>query len=99
MPDDLSMAEVERIAALARLTLTAEEKALFAAQLGRILEYASQVAEIDARDVPPTAAVTSDAPPERPDTRRPPLGRDCAQSNAPDAASGLFRVPKVLGDA
>jgi aspartyl-tRNA(Asn)/glutamyl-tRNA(Gln) amidotransferase subunit C len=99
MPDDLSMAEVERIAALARLTLTAEEKALYAAQLARILEYASQVAEIDARNVAPTAAVPGDAPSERPDTRRPPLGRERTLSNAPDAASGLFRVPKVLGDA
>ncbi len=99
MPDDLSMAEVERIAALARLTLTADEKALFAAQLARILEYASQVAEIEASDVPPMAAVTGDAPSERPDSRRPSLSRERTLSNAPDAASGLFRVPKVLGDA
>ena len=99
MPDDLSVAEVERIAALARLTLTAGEKALYAAQLARILEYASQVAEIDTRDVPPMAAVSSEAPSERPDAPRLPLSRERALSNAPDAASGLFRVPKVLGDA
>ena len=69
MPDDLTMAEVERIAALARLALTDDEKALYAAQLARILDYARQVAELDTRDVPPTAAVAVDAPPERPDAR------------------------------
>ncbi len=99
MADDLTLAEVERIAALARLALTADEKTLFAGQLARILEYARQVAELDTRDVPPTAAVSDRLPDERPDTPHVPLGSARALGNAPDAAAGLFRVPKVLGDA
>lgn len=99
MPDALSEADVERIAALARLALTGEEKALYARQLTRILEYARQVAELETRDVPPTSSVLDEAPGPRPDAARPSLGRDTALSNAPEAASGLFKVPRVLGDA
>jgi aspartyl-tRNA(Asn)/glutamyl-tRNA(Gln) amidotransferase subunit C len=98
MPDDLTVGDVERIAALARLALTAEEKSLYARQLTRILDYARQVAELDTRDVPPTSSVFDEVPPERPDTVRPSLDRQAALSNAPDTVSGLFRVPKMLGD-
>jgi aspartyl-tRNA(Asn)/glutamyl-tRNA(Gln) amidotransferase subunit C len=99
MPDDLTIAEVERIATLARLALSDEEKALYATQLARILDYAGQVAELDDRDVDPTAAVTVEPLAERADVPRPPLAHRQALANAPDAAAGLFRVPKVLGDA
>jgi aspartyl-tRNA(Asn)/glutamyl-tRNA(Gln) amidotransferase subunit C len=99
MPDDLTMAEVERIASLARLALSDEEKVLYAAQLARILGYARQVAGLDAGGVDPTAAVILGPLVERPDAPRPPLDRAQALANAPDAAGGLFRVPKVLGDA
>jgi len=99
MPDDLTIRDVERIAALAHLALTDEEKALYARQLARILDYARQIAELDLRDIPPTSSTAAGLSPERPDETRPPIGRDAALSNAPDAASGLFRVPRVLGDA
>ncbi|HEX7486995.1 MAG TPA: Asp-tRNA(Asn)/Glu-tRNA(Gln) amidotransferase subunit GatC [Vicinamibacterales bacterium] len=99
MPDDLTIGDVERIAALARLALTDGEKSLYARQLTRILDYARQVAELDTRDVMPTSSIVDEVVPERPDTARPSLDREAALANAPDAASGLFRVPKVLGDA
>jgi aspartyl-tRNA(Asn)/glutamyl-tRNA(Gln) amidotransferase subunit C len=99
MPGDLTADDVERIAALAHLALTDEEKALYARQLARILDYARQIAELDLAEVPPTCSTAADLPPERPDQARPSIGRDAALANAPDAASGYFRVPRVLGDA
>jgi aspartyl-tRNA(Asn)/glutamyl-tRNA(Gln) amidotransferase subunit C len=99
MPDALSRSDVERVAALARLTLTEEEKTLYLRQLTRILDYARQVAELDTRDVPPTSSVLDEVPHSRPDEVRPSLEPHAALANAPDAASGLFRVPRVLGDA
>jgi aspartyl-tRNA(Asn)/glutamyl-tRNA(Gln) amidotransferase subunit C len=98
MPDALTIAEVERIAALARLALTGEEKLLYAAQLTRILDYARQVSELDTRGVIPTAGLGESAAVERPDVPHQPLG-PAALSNAPDSAAGLFRVPRVMGDA
>jgi aspartyl-tRNA(Asn)/glutamyl-tRNA(Gln) amidotransferase subunit C len=99
MPGDLTIGDVERIASLAHLALTDDEKALYARQLTRILEYARQIADLDLRDVPPTSSIAIDLTPERPDEPRPSLGTDEALANAPDAAAGLFRVPRVLGDA
>ena len=99
MPDDLTLAEVERVAALARLALTAEEKALYLGQLARILDYARQISALDTGDVPPTASVLDAPGSPREDQVRPSLGVAGALANAPDQASGLFRVPKVLGDA
>jgi aspartyl-tRNA(Asn)/glutamyl-tRNA(Gln) amidotransferase subunit C len=53
----LSIQEVERIARLAHLELTEEEKVLFARQLAEILTYAEQVQQLDTTGVPATAHV------------------------------------------
>jgi aspartyl-tRNA(Asn)/glutamyl-tRNA(Gln) amidotransferase subunit C len=94
----LSPADVDRIATLARLELTDEERTRFAAQLSAILGYADQVQQAD------TAGVTADPtivplPRLRDDQLRPSLDRDevLAQAPAADRAAGLFKVPRVLG--
>ncbi|HEY2432149.1 MAG TPA: Asp-tRNA(Asn)/Glu-tRNA(Gln) amidotransferase subunit GatC [Vicinamibacterales bacterium] len=93
----LSPADVERIAALARLELTDDERSRFAAQLTAILAYADQVQQAD------TAAAVQPAAPAparlRDDEPRPSLDRDAALAEAPaaDRSAGLFTVPRVLG--
>ena len=95
----LTIADVERIAALAQLELTDEEKQLFTKQLADILAYAEQVQAIDTSGVPATAHVNAIQQAERDDEPRPSLPVDDAIVNAPDAAAdaGLFRVPRVIG--
>jgi aspartyl-tRNA(Asn)/glutamyl-tRNA(Gln) amidotransferase subunit C len=97
MPDVLSPDEVDRIAQLARLALTAEEKALYGAQLTRILDYASQIATLDTTGVPPMARVEEQSALERADELRPSLPRDEALRNAPESLAGLFVVPLTRG--
>ena len=93
----LSLADVERIAALAHLELTDEEKALFTRQLADILAYAEQVQGVDTSGVPATAHVLAERI-ERDDEPRASLPRDEALAVAPGAAreAGLFRVPRVI---
>ena len=99
----LSLEEVERIAQLAHLELTAEEKTLFARQLAEILTYAEQVQQLDTTGVPATAHVHPGLRAEREDTMRPSLSVSEALANAPDpspetgSVAGLFRVPRVIG--
>jgi aspartyl-tRNA(Asn)/glutamyl-tRNA(Gln) amidotransferase subunit C len=95
----LTIADVERIAALAQLELTDEEKRLFTRQLADILAYAEQVQAIDTSGVAATAHVLAGQRVERPDEPRPSLPREDALANAPDADhdAGLFRVPRVIG--
>ena len=94
----LTVADVERIAALARLELTEEEKHLFTRQLADILSYAEQLQEVETAGVPATAHVHVSER-EREDEPRPSLPRPDALANAPDGApdAGLFRVPRVIG--
>lgn len=88
---------MERIAALARLELTADEVERFAGQLTAILAYADQVQQVDtstAAEGPSSAAADW-----RDDTPVPSLDRDVVLSQAPSAdhAAGHFKVPRVLG--
>src|SRR5262245_49996672 len=98
MPAGFSRTEVEAIAALANLELTADELDLFARQLGDILDYANQVHQIDTTGVPPTASVVRHST-DRADEIRGSLDRQAALANAPDASleAGLFKVPRVIG--
>lgn len=95
----LTKADVERIAALARLELSETEKDLFTRQLADILAYARQVQDLDTDGVPPTTHVLTRHPAFRDDEVRPGLSRPEALANAPDPApdAGLFRVPKAIG--
>jgi aspartyl-tRNA(Asn)/glutamyl-tRNA(Gln) amidotransferase subunit C len=98
MHQHLSVQDVDRIAALARLSLTEDERLRYSAQLERILEYVEQLSELDTVGVAATASVFSDSPGERPDDPRPSLATTDALRNAPDASADFFRVPKVIGD-
>ena len=99
----LTIADVERIAALAHLDLTDDEKPLFTRQLADILDYAAQLQAVDTSGVPATAHVSADGSSgesaERADEPRPSLPAGDGLANAPDAArdAGLFRVPRVIG--
>jgi aspartyl-tRNA(Asn)/glutamyl-tRNA(Gln) amidotransferase subunit C len=98
----LTIADVERIAALAHLELTDDEKPLFTRQLADILNYAEQLQTVDTTGVPATAHVNTalgETSVERADEPRPSLPVADALANAPDAArdAGLFRVPRVIG--
>jgi aspartyl-tRNA(Asn)/glutamyl-tRNA(Gln) amidotransferase subunit C len=99
VPTTLTIADVERVAALAQLELTDEEKQLFTKQLADILAYAEQVQAIDTSGVPATAHVHATQRREREDVPRPSLSVEDALANAPDAdrEAGLFRVPRVIG--
>jgi aspartyl-tRNA(Asn)/glutamyl-tRNA(Gln) amidotransferase subunit C len=108
MAETLTRADVERIAALARLELTPDEVTLFAGQLTAILAYADQVQQADTSGLdaaPATAGLPTAAMAEvgdiaaRDDVPAPSLDRDLALSQAPaaDRAAGIFKVPRVLG--
>jgi len=86
---------VEHVAKLASLSLTSGEKETFARQLDEILTYAESIQALPTDDVEPMShARTSEI--FRPDVPHQSLPRDAAVAAAPDAADGLFRVPKIL---
>ncbi len=92
----LTIAEVEHIAALARLELSAEEKARFREQLSAILDYFAQLQELDTGDIPPFLGVMAEGSRLRADEPRPGLAVDALLANAPQVEQDQFRVPPVL---
>ena len=92
----ITLAEVEHVARLARLELSAAEKARMRSQLDLILGYVDTLATVDTEGVPPTAHVLPLVNVMRDDEVRPSYPAEAMLANAPDPDGELFRVPKIL---
>ena len=88
--------DVERVARLARLRLSEEEKEEFRRQLDEILLYMEKLDELDTEDVEPLAHILSLRNVLRKDEVKPCLERDEVMKNAPAHRHGLFQVPPVI---
>ena len=86
---------VDHVARLAHLSLREEERQAFARQLDQILAYAESIQKLDTANVPPMSHASAQAA-FREDVVEESLPKDRAIEAAPDAGSGLFRVPRVL---
>jgi len=93
---NMTTAEVEYVARLARLELTPGEKELFAGQMDAILGYVEKLKELDVSRVEPTAHAVPTVNVTRADEVRPSLPHEEALRNAPAKAGGLFIVPKIV---
>ena len=92
----LTLAEVEHIAELARLSLSDDEKALYQEQLSAILEYAERLQALDTSAIPPTATVLPLRSVMRADEPRDSMSRDDVLANAPQVEAESFRVHAVM---
>jgi aspartyl-tRNA(Asn)/glutamyl-tRNA(Gln) amidotransferase subunit C len=92
----ITVKDVEHVANLARLELTASEKEQFAGQLNAILKYAEKLNELDTEGIEPTSHVLPLANVMREDTVKTswPIGQVLA--NAPEDEDDQFKVPAVL---
>ena len=88
--------DVRHIAKLARLQLDEQELALYTDQLGRILGFFDQLAQIDTEGVPVTAHPLPVTNAFRDDVVRPSLPLEKVLANAPQREGDAFRVPKIL---
>jgi len=86
---------VASVARLARLSLTTEERSRFARELEAIVSCADSLQALDTAAVPPLQLGAGGGA-LREDTPASCLPREDALAQAPDAAEGLFRVPRVI---
>ena len=96
----ITESDIEKIAALAHLEITEEERRALTPQMAAIVAYVEQLGELDTSRVEPAIGGLT---PEgertesaREDEPRPSLGQKLALDQAPDPSHGHFRVPKVL---
>ena len=92
----ITMQEVEHVARLARLELTAEEKERMRAQLDSILSYIDKLNELDTTAVEPTSHVLPMTNVFREDEVTPSLAQEEILANAPERHDRFFRVPRIL---
>jgi aspartyl-tRNA(Asn)/glutamyl-tRNA(Gln) amidotransferase subunit C len=94
----LSLEEVRRIAALARLRLSPEEERTFAVQLSAILAHVEELRALDVTGVEPMthALAAGEATPLRADAVAPSLSPAEALANAPAREGTCFKVPRII---
>jgi aspartyl-tRNA(Asn)/glutamyl-tRNA(Gln) amidotransferase subunit C len=93
----VSEQDVERVAELANLELTSAEKANMLHDLNSMLDYFSQLNELDTTSVPPMLqALEAETTGLRADEIAPSLNRRPVLACAPDTDGVFFKVPKVI---
>lgn len=96
----ITESDIEKIATLAHLEITDEERRQLTPQIASIVAYVEQLSELDTSAVAPAiGGFTHEG--ERTQSMRddealPSLGQALALDQAPDPSHGHFRVPKVL---
>jgi aspartyl-tRNA(Asn)/glutamyl-tRNA(Gln) amidotransferase subunit C len=92
----LSRGDVEHVAHLARLGLTAEELSLLEGQLNHILDQYTKLAELDTDAIAPTAQTIELENILREDVVTPSLPVEEVLRNAPAVAGGYIVSPPIL---
>jgi aspartyl-tRNA(Asn)/glutamyl-tRNA(Gln) amidotransferase subunit C len=92
----ISAQDVEHVARLARLELSAAEKDRMGRELDGILAYIDKLRALDTTGVEPTSHAVPVTNVMRDDVPSPSLAQSEALANAPDRQGDLFRVPKIL---
>ena len=96
----INESDIAKVAQLAHLELDEQELKTFGPQIAGIVNYVEQLNELDTANVEPAlggltpAGANTDS--SREDAVFGSLGQKTALAEAPDPASGHFRVPKVL---
>ena len=98
MAEQLTLDEVSRVAFLARLELSDDEKMRLTTDLNGILGQFARLQELDTEGIPPTSHSLPLQNVFREDTIRPSLPREAATANAPEKRDGSFIVPQIMED-
>jgi aspartyl-tRNA(Asn)/glutamyl-tRNA(Gln) amidotransferase subunit C len=92
----LTRAEVDHVAQLARLALTAEEAERYRTQMASILDQVAVLDELDLASIPPSAGVHPLLNVMGEDKPQPSLTLAQVLANAPQQEEGHFRVPAIF---
>jgi aspartyl-tRNA(Asn)/glutamyl-tRNA(Gln) amidotransferase subunit C len=92
----ITLGEVEHVARLARLALSAEEKERMRRELDGILAYIDKLRGLDTEGVEPTSHAVPMTNVMREDEPRLSFPRADMLANAPDPNGDFFRVPKII---
>lgn len=92
----LSDTEVQHIAKLARIRLSAEELPHYAREINGLLKWIEQLSQVNTEGVAPLASVSEQLLPWRADVVSDGNQQEAVLKNAPMQSHGCFVVPKVI---
>ena len=93
----LTRLEVEKIAHLARLSISEQEMPVYVTSLSSIVDFVAELARADTGDVAPMAHPLAGLRQRlRSDTVTETDQHELYQANAPSVQSGLYVVPRVI---
>ena len=95
---ELTRAEVDHVARLARLALSEEEAERYRVQLTSILAQVATLDELDTASIPPSASVHPLSNVVGDDVPQPCLPLEAVLRNAPEQEDGQFKVPPVFDE-
>lgn len=97
MPEKPSI-DIDHVADLARIALSDEEKRVYSAQLGRVLDYFALLDQIDVSGVEPAAHAAPVYNVWREDVPGPTMPKEDVVLNAPAKKDGQIVLPRVVSE-
>ncbi len=88
--------DIEKVARLARLELSEEDREIFGNQLEQVLTYMEQLNRLDTTGVDPTSHAIPIYNVFREDEIKPSVAQEEVLSIAPDEEEGHFKVPRII---
>ena len=88
--------DIEKVARLARLELSEQEKQVFGNQLEQVLSYMEQLNRLDTAGIEPTSHAIPVYNAFREDETRTSLPKAEVLGIAPDQEEGHFKVPRII---
>jgi aspartyl-tRNA(Asn)/glutamyl-tRNA(Gln) amidotransferase subunit C len=97
--NNLTRADVEHVASLAKLKFNDAQLDKFTDQIEDIIDLVNTLGEVDTEGVEPTFSVTDQLNRMREDIAVRSGDKDALFANAPDAEDGFIRVPAILDES
>ena len=94
--ENISVHEVEKIAQLARIKLSEEEKRIFTGQFNSILNYFKIIDEVNTKNVKPTYHVLDIVNVKREDKPEKSLTQKQVLKNTSKKEKGFFKSPRII---
>ena len=94
--DEFSKKTIEKVARLALLDLSEEDKEMFSKQLGDILSHFKKLNDLDTSNIEPTTHAIDLKNVYREDIPTPSLSNEDALKNTEHKKDGYFKAPRIL---
>ncbi len=88
--------DIEKVAKLARLELSEEDREIFGNQLEQVLTYMEQLNRLDTTGVDPTSHAIPIYNVFREDEVKPSVSQEEVLAISPDEEEGHFKVPRII---